>query len=242
VSWTFTGGATDTRGRGVALLPDGDAILASFASPGVSFVRRVASADESDWARTYLGSEVASEVAVDAEGTIYVVGGSGAALWIVALSPDGASTHWTSSWSSDDGSTLANDVAIGPDGAVLTVGAVAISEVDWDVPVQRWNPADCTLQQWVQYDLSDGSFETADGLAVGPSGRIVVCGRHHPDDPDATQSWVAELEPDDFSIRWQARYEARRRAAVTLDDEDFVYAAGTSQTETEDAWIAKLEP
>lgn len=174
------------------------------------------------WTVTYDGPassfDVANDVAIAPDGSIYVVGTSrlsteASDVWLQQYLPDGTAA-WTFTWGgaellADGGEAL----AIAQDGRIAIAGATESMTTGDDVLVLMVDPATQSLV-WSQvfdgpgagpgeYDEIDG----ADDVAFDPSGNVVVAAtmRVGPGDYDA---WVAELAPETGELRWSQSWSA----------------------------------
>jgi hypothetical protein len=84
--------------------------------------------------------------------------------------------HWANRPAATPGmSTRLNSVALSPDGAIYAAGEVARSFSDTDYVVVRLDPAG--RMEWMRtYDDGANSFDSVAGIAVMPSGEVVVAG------------------------------------------------------------------
>jgi len=134
------------------------------------------------WRRTYSGSRggtlgLASAVAVDGAGNVYVagsVGGTGAVdLLVVKLNRDGVE-QWAQRYD-NGGFDQATEIAVDQSGAVYVGGNSMGAGSGFDWVTQRYTAAG-TLQWTRRHSGPGAADDTVSDLAVAPNGTVVVAG------------------------------------------------------------------
>jgi cysteine-rich repeat protein len=168
------------------------------------------------WTATHDGAassfDVANDVVVGADDSIYVVGGSrvvaGASdVWLQQYFADG-SAGWTFHWDGLEG--LADEghaIAWTPSGQLVVVGSTESMATGEDILVLLVDPMQPSVV-WSRVIDGPGSgpgeydeIDVAEDVGVDPSGNIVVAAtmRVGAGDYDA---WIGELSPDGVDLRW----------------------------------------
>ena len=182
--WERTWGNGQDFAEAVAVAQDGSIYVtgrrsSSGAGSGDVFLVKFNSEGTFIWDRTWGGAnpEVGSDVAVAADGSVYVAGdgnsffGNDAVL--LKFNPDGI-LLWERDWREGTIQDLsaAFGVAVAADGSVYMTGLSNISGVKQDVFLVKFNPDGSLVWQktW------GGDVDTGQGVAVASNGRIFVTG------------------------------------------------------------------
>jgi uncharacterized delta-60 repeat protein len=230
LSQTTWGGPDSEVTDGTAVAADGSTYLAGFtrsfnpsARPTI-FVVKFAADGSLTWQRTWQGPEAfgddeATDVAVAADGSVYVTGftvGVGGDAVLLKFAPDGT-LLWQRRWGGS-ASDQAEAVSVGADGAVYVAGGTN-SFGPGGVFVLKFTPAGALV--W-QKHWGTGS-EDGQGVAVGPN----VVG--------ASDLVVLKVDPAG-ALAWQRAYSAATnadaRGGVTVGADGSIYAAGALQAVT----------
>lgn len=205
---TFNGGADDyDTALGIAVDADGFVYaVGSVVDPGEKanvWVRKYGPDGDEVWTRSFNNTDFdlddeAHDVAVDAEGGVYVVGFtmvglSDTDLWLRKYNADG-DVEWTvTEAGSADGVDRGTGVAVGPDGALYVVGWLITSGTGSDILVRRYDP-ETGDEIWTDLVNYDGA-EQAQDVAVDDAGNIYVVGEA-PVTDEATNIWLRKYDPD----------------------------------------------
>jgi hypothetical protein len=186
------------------------------------------------------GQDEATDVAVDANGFVYVVGmvetfgTTGFDAFVLKLTPDGSQVVYTTLLRGS-GFEIANAVAVDATGTAYVVGHTTSSDFPLVTPFQSalggnsdaWIAkldASGTLVYSTYYGGS--SFENGTAMAVGPSGEIYVAGSTgSPDLPGANglqqshgggfdDAYVVSMRPTSVGARTTARVGSRSTRRV----------------------------
>jgi len=197
------------------------------------------------------GFDEATDVAVDAEGFVYVVGSSesfaGTDGFIVKLSPDGQGVY--SMVLGGSGSDIATGVAVDSNGGVYVVGHTTSTDFPLFNAFQAEPHGDLDL--WIAKLDAEGmllystyyggsSFEKAAAIAVGPSGAIYVGGSTGSTDlPAATgfQQVHGGGSSDGFVLKIRADGSGPDYATY-LGGSDDEFLSGLAVDATDHAYVA----
>jgi uncharacterized delta-60 repeat protein len=191
MQWTRTAAGTggqDDEAHAVATDADGNVIVAGYLWAGGSqrdlWVRKYDPAGTELWTRTHDGpaasNDEANGVATDTAGNVVVVGyqtdpTTGRDVFVRKYDPDGGEL-WTSTYNApQDGSDVANGVAVDADGAILVAGSVFRGSQSDNVWVRKHDPDGGEL--WTSTYNSDGfGSDGANAVAVDSDGNVAAAG------------------------------------------------------------------
>jgi uncharacterized delta-60 repeat protein len=233
------GGAQSEGARGVETASDGSIYLVGrtfsfdpFQRPHV-FALKYAQDGSLVWQRAWdgpeqFGNDEGSDVAVAADGSIYVSGstiGVGNDALLLKLAPDG-SLLWQRRWggNANDGG---ESVAVGPDGSVYLAGTTSsFGDGSSHAFVVKFAP-DGTL---VWQRVTPGSGQ---GVAVASDGSVYVAGVNtRPNVFFEFDLMLLKIDPSGALV-WQRAYSALEiadaRGGVTVAPDSSIYVAGTVQ-------------
>lgn len=268
MQWTRTwGGPYDDYGYDLSVGPLGTCALVgrsdSFSEGYDALVITYAADGSLQWARTWggIGSDFATAVAHDAEGSIYVAGmtdGFGVgSVDIFLLKYDAFGTlQWARTWGgvgldwSNAGLAYGPDIAVDAEAnAYVTAGSYSFGSdpsVTEDALVLKYDASGAL--QWARTWGSPESFEEGEGIAVDPAGNVYVAGIRNSysgyfgttegDDP-----FVLSLTPDG-ELRWSRQIDLgslETLSTIGVDEAGGVYAGGLSFGFQFDALLVKLD-
>ncbi len=242
LQWTVTTPVDFNGARGVGFHPTGDVYIVARSGAGTNRLRRTTAPDTVSWTEV-LDPATVVDVAVDGSGNAVVAGGSGPQAWVAKYDPSGGEL-WSQTWASSSGvTTFVTAIAIGEDDTIRTTGPVVGDSFDWDIAVHEWATDTGALVFGEEHDIGEGTFEEPRAIAIGATGRTVVCGWHDEGiDPSAATTWVAEVD-EAGALTWAQSMSTRVCNGVAVDDDDFAYVAGISGPNVDQrAWVAKLAP
>jgi len=263
LSQTTWGGPDSEVTEGIALAPDGGAILVGrtrsfFTNHGSIFLLKFSPdgatlCGQRVWeAPNMFVDDTAADVAVGVDGSAYVAGTTlgvrGDAL-LLKFDATGALV-WQRTWGRDaNSSENAEAVATAADGSVYLVGGTTNPDTGASGLVVLKFAGDGTLVWAKTWDASGGGQP---GVAVSPDGFVYVVGTvARPNTSFQFDMLVLKIAPADGSVVWQRAYaagdivDARGGVAVALDGSVYV-AGGLQQTAHGfvdlDAVLVKLAP
>jgi hypothetical protein len=189
--WTarYNGPGTSFNDEPVGVGVDGTGdIYVSGSSPGAGTDLDIATvkytpAGAEAWVRRWNGpanrTDGASAMAVDADGNVYVTGGSyspGTVTDVITLKYDrDGALLWDATYHGGYGTDSATDIALGPGGSVYVTGQSIRSTGTYDWATIKYD-ADGN-EQWVRFvDGSLHSHDYAHALVVDSAGNAVVTG------------------------------------------------------------------
>jgi K319L-like, PKD domain len=169
-------------GLAVALCAPGSSLIHAQSTPPMTLASSSFSGQ--------FGFDEANDVAVDAEGYVYVAGWtddsgpSGADGWLVKLTPDASQIVYSVPFGGT-GFDIATAVAVAPDGSVYVIGHTTSTDFPTVSPFQARRSGDSDA--WIAKLTSFGtvlyasyyggpSYENGNAVAVGPTGSVYVGG------------------------------------------------------------------
>jgi cysteine-rich repeat protein len=181
----------------------------------------------------------AFDVAVDADGSIYAAGitiNADNDAWVVKWNADG-SVAWTQSFDSGNGNDAAAAIALGPNGEVYVAGWMQ-GTADDDLWYAGLDGAtgDETWSQLVQGPMmiEDGD-DLATGIAVDPTGGVVVVGRSRVGEGD-DDVWIRKAMADSGDEVWTSTWTGVGDGAFSTDRSGSVAVAADGTI-----WVAARE-
>ena len=258
VTQTTWGGTSRDDAEAVAVAPDGGFYLTGTTTLPAGgeelFLIKIAADGSLVWQRSWNGTPhglyEGNDVAVAADGSVYVTGlfapnGTQAGdVLLLKFSPNGA-LIWQRTW--DSGNTETGEaLAVAGDGSIyVSGGSNSLAELG-PLVLLRFAPDGTLLWQRTWSDVASG-----DALAIGPNGNIHVAGVAPR--PDGTFHWdmvVLTLNPQG-TLLWQrdlaAGDVADARGGMTVAPDGSIYVAGGLQaiqgrTAINDTLITKFSP
>ncbi len=205
--------AAGTSVLGIAAEPGGS-VLAVGSAGQQMLAQRIAPSGQAG-AAFAVGSGVARAAAAQPDGKVVVVGSDGAGIVVRRLNPDGSldAAFGTVRPVSGQTSSVANAVAIAPNGTIVVAGGTPAADGFPRVLLARLLPSgalDGSFGAGGVSVLDLGRNSQANGVAVKADGTIVLAGRQVPD----LQAINALDRPGDHHRR--ARPRLQRRAARLL--------------------------
>ncbi len=239
--WVATwGGSEWEQGTGVAIDSDGYIYCVGATTsfgPGVNnlVLIKYASNGTQMWLQQWggSGSDVGTDVAIDANGSIYCTGsttsfGAGESdLFVVKYYPNGTQA-WNTTWGTSE-NEHGNSIAIAPNGSIYCTGkAVAVSMSD--VIVVKFDPDTGDYVHHVTWDLS--TSDSASEIAVADDGAIYCAGNLYVGPTKAYDRMVIKFHPN-MTLAWDYIWggAAMDYALGITVDSNYVYCAG-------ETWIA----
>jgi hypothetical protein len=234
VSETTWGGAASEVVGDAAVASDGSTYVAGFTTSfGTSaptiFVIKFAAADGSlIWQRTWeapvqFGTDQANDVAVAADGSVYVTGSTQGDAVLLKLSSDGA-LLWQRRWGGG-GSESGEAVAVAGDGSIYVVGGT--SSFGSHLFVLKFTPDGGLAWQKIR----EGG--TAQGVAVRGDGTIAVAGVAGREGVPGESDVVVLTLTDAGALVWQRAYSAAEvadaRGGVAVGADGSIHVAGAIQ-------------
>ena len=233
LSETTWGGAASEVVGDTAVAPDGSTYVAGFttsfgtSSPTI-FVVKFAADGSLSWQRTWegpaqFGTDQASDVAVAADGSVYVTGSTQGDAVLLKLTP-GGDLVWQRRWGGG-GSESGEAVAVGGDGSIYVVGGT--SSFGSHLFVLKF-AADGTLA-WQR--IREGG--TGQGVAVRADGTIAVAGVAARDGAPEGADVVVLTLTDSGALVWQRAYSASEvadaRGGLAVGSDGSIHVAGAIQ-------------
>ena len=188
-------------------------------------------------------SDVATAIAVDGQGNVYVTGRSlGALIYIdyadyatVKYDANGVQ-RWVATYDGAGGSDIAEAIALDGQGNVYVCGSSDGATGDWDYAVVKYKDnGDTADQVWVaRYNGPVSGMDSANDMAIDASGNIYVTGYSQ---DEVTGFDYATVKFEDHgtyaSEAWVARYDGPVSgddwaSALALDGGGNVYVTGES--------------
>jgi cysteine-rich repeat protein len=153
--------------------------------------------------------------------------------------PDLTTTTSTGAPTTDEPTTTTTTTTTGPAPAVCGDGVVAESEVCDDGNDEPDDGCDKKCEKtgavlWTyNHSGAAGEYDSVGGVAVDPTGKIVIAGREGTSQTDGAMLLIA-LDPDGTEL-WKKTYPAASGLssafyAVALGDDGTIYAAGVEET------------
>jgi uncharacterized delta-60 repeat protein len=251
VSETTWGGPASEVVGDAAVAPDGSTYVAGFTTSfGTStptiFVIKFAAADGSlSWQRTWeapvqFGTDQANDVAVAADGSVYVTGSTQGDAVLLKLSSDGE-LLWQRRWGGS-GNESGEAVAVAGDGSIYVVGGT--SSFGSHLFVLKFAPDGALAWQKIR----EGG--TAQGVAVRADGTIAVAGVAGRAEVPGEFDVVVLTLTDAGALVWQRAYSAAEvadaRGGVAVGADGSIHVAGAIQASGRkvivDALLVKFAP
>lgn len=254
VSETTWGGPVSEVTEESTVAPDGSSYLVGFTTSfdefgqENAFVVKFGPDGSLAWQRRWNGPEMfgndrATDIAVAADGSVYVTGstfGVGGDVLLLKFSAEG-SLLWQRRWG---GSAFerGEGVAVGADGAIYVTGGT--TSFGDSLFVLKFAPDGTLVWQRVWGPA------TGDGAAVAPDGSIYVAGTGpRPDGAPGAAVVLLKIDPA-ANLIWQRAYStaeiADARGGVAVASDGSVYVAGAVQETTGkvvvDALLIKFDP
>ncbi|MBI2895148.1 MAG: hypothetical protein HYY06_16455 [Deltaproteobacteria bacterium] len=155
-------------------------------------IRKYRSAGSQAWVRfgNGAGADGGADMATDPGGNVLVVGAQGDQLWIRKIDPAGEEL-WTRVFDAPPGADIAADAQ----GNIVVAGTRAIAGGRSEIWVVRMDPSGNEL--WTRTypgAAASGLGASAEAIAVGPDGEVVVVG-HEDVDGRGNLLWVGKYPP-----------------------------------------------
>lgn len=256
VVWTFTE-AAGISGSDIALAGDGGDFVVVGVTKQASndaLVRKYADGGVELWSEVFAGADAgpdtASGVAVDASGSIVVVGreftdAEKFNIWVQQYGPDGAPGWGASLDGGTAGNDWANAVAFDANGDAVVVGRVDVGAGFSDAWIRKY--ADDGSEVWTRTFAGElGESDEAIAVAIADSGDIVVAGKTAIAE-QGLDIFVHKLDADGETL-WTRTHGAGADddvGDVTVAQDGSVIVIGTEvvvPTINSDVWLRKYSP
>jgi len=189
------------------------------------------------WVNRYNGTgdslDYAADIAVDAEGNVYVAGGSvgdttSLDFAVVSVSPAG-SLRWVYRYNQQGMSQdIARSVIVGDDGNIYAAGMSGSSRPTYDVLVVSLTPEG--EERWARIHAGPGGgTDSANAITMGPDGNLYIAGFGDEINGNSSEFVVLSLEPDSGAERWAYWYSDSyidEATSVVCGPDSGIYAAG----------------
>lgn len=231
------GGSGFELPEAVAVAPDGSLYITGFtnsfgAGEQDAFLVKFTPAGAMVWDRTWGGAglDAARDVAVAADGSVYVAGDTNSFFandaFLVKYNPDG-NIIWERDWREGTIEDISGalGVATAPDGSVYVTGLASINQVGQNIFLLKFTPAGGLV-----WEKTWGSkLDAALGIAVGPDGNIYVTGN----------TGFGEGNGDAFVVKFLPNGKARHAStwggidnesgqAIAVGADGAIYVAGVA--------------